>query len=184
MAIDPDEKNWTWVLHEQCPECGIDVSALRWADLAPITRRTADRFADVLLAEPVPSQRSSDDRWSVLEYACHVRDVFVLFRGRLTLMLEQDDPQFENWDQDVTAVEQDYGGQDRDAVAATLRTSGHAMADAIDAVGADQLDRPGRRSDGSVFTVASLSRYFIHDPLHHLHDIGGEPLQVVREPSR
>ena len=184
MAIDPDEKNWTWVLHEPCPECGIDVSALRWADLAPITRRTADRFAHLLIADPAPSQRSSHDRWSVLEYACHVRDVFMLFRHRLLLMLEQDDPQFENWDQDVTAIEDDYGGQDRDAVAAALRTSGHAMADAIDAVDADQLDRPGRRSDGSVFTVASLGRYFLHDALHHLHDIGGEPLQVVREPSR
>ncbi|MDQ3178639.1 MAG: DinB family protein [Actinomycetota bacterium] len=184
MAIDPDEKDWTWVLHEPCQECGIDVSSLRWTDLAPITHRTADRFADLLLADPAPSQRSSDDRWSLLEYACHVRDVFVLFRRRLVVMLEQDDPQFENWDQDVTAIDEDYGGQDRDAVAAALRTSGHAMADAIDAVGVDQLDRPGRRSDGSVFTVASLGRYFVHDPLHHLHDVSGEPLPFVQDTAR
>ena len=42
----------------------------------------------------------------------------------------------------------------------------------VDAVQPEQLDRPGRRSDGAGFTVASFSRYFIHDPLHHLVDVG------------
>ena len=32
--------------------------------------------------------------------------------------------------------------------------------------------RPGRRSNGSVFTVETLGRYFLHDVLHHLHDVG------------
>ena len=22
MPIEPDTKDWTWVLHERCPECG------------------------------------------------------------------------------------------------------------------------------------------------------------------
>ncbi len=29
----------------------------------------------------------------------------------------------------------------------------------------------GLRSDGSAFTVESLAAYFIHDPIHHLHDV-------------
>jgi hypothetical protein len=28
------------------------------------------------------------------------------------------------------------------------------------------------RSDGSRFTVESLARYSIHDPVHHLADVG------------
>jgi len=27
-----------------------------------------------------------------------------------------------------------------------------------------------------VFTVESFAQYFIHDPVHHLHDVGGAVL--------
>jgi hypothetical protein len=39
-------------------------------------------------------------------------------------------------------------------------------------VGPDEWSRPGRRSDGATFTVNSLSRYLLHDIVHHLHDVG------------
>lgn len=29
----------------------------------------------------------------------------------------------------------------------------------------------GRRSNGSVFTVGSLSLYLAHDPIHHIWDV-------------
>lgn len=32
--------------------------------------------------------------------------------------------------------------------------------------------RTGARSDGARFNVDSFARYLIHDPVHHLHDIG------------
>jgi hypothetical protein len=32
-------------------------------------------------------------------------------------------------------------------------------------------DRPGLRSNGSRFTVASLGRYHLHDVVHHLRDV-------------
>lgn len=34
-------------------------------------------------------------------------------------------------------------------------------------------DRTGQRSDGFTFTVATLSRYLVHDLEHHLHDVDG-----------
>jgi hypothetical protein len=37
----------------------------------------------------------------------------------------------------------------------------------------DQYQRSGRRSDGARFTVETFARYFIHDPVHHLHDVTG-----------
>ena len=36
--------------------------------------------------------RRQEDRWSDLEYTCHVRDVFRLYEVRLHLMLDEDDP--------------------------------------------------------------------------------------------
>jgi hypothetical protein len=41
----------------------------------------------------------------------------------------------------------------------------------FDAVPDGAWGRPGRRSNGSTFTVESLGRYFLHDIEHHLHDV-------------
>jgi hypothetical protein len=35
-----------------------------------------------------------------------------------------------------------------------------------------QWERTGARSDGARFSVDSFARYLIHDPVHHLHDVG------------
>lgn len=32
-------------------------------------------------------------------------------------------------------------------------------------------DRPGRRGDGAAFTVATVTRYFLHYPVHHRWDV-------------
>lgn len=66
--------------------------------------------------------------WSPLEYACHVRDVFRIMDTRLGLMLDSHDPAFENWDQDATAVEDDYRAQDPAAVAAELKAAAETFA--------------------------------------------------------
>lgn len=117
--------------------------------------------------------RPSDAIWSATEYACHVRDVFGLFAERLNLMLTEDDPQFANWDQDATAIEDDYAGQQASIVSAELVAAGNKAAAAFDAVPADAWHRTGRRSNGAVFTTATLGQYFLHDIVHHLHDVNG-----------
>jgi len=38
----------------------------------------------------------------------------------------------------------------------------------------EQWSRRGIRSDGSIFTVDSIARYLMHDPVHHLWDVGAE----------
>ena len=35
-------------------------------------------------------------------------------------------------------------------------------------------DRPGSRSNGSVFTVETLLQYILHDVVHHLWDVTGQ----------
>ena len=109
--------------------------------------------------------------WSTLEYSAHVRDVFRTFGGRLELMLAHEDPLFENWDQDATALADRYDLQDPAVVAEELVASGEATAAAFEAVGDDEWERTGRRSNGSFFTVRTLGQYFLHDVVHHLHDV-------------
>ena len=58
-------------------------------------------------------------------------------------------------------------------VATQLATAADTLASRLDDVHGYQWERPGRRSDGALFTVATFVRYFIHDPIHHLHDVTG-----------
>jgi hypothetical protein len=176
MPIVPDDKDWTWVLERPCPECGFDASTFDPARVAPSVRANAAAWAEVLTG-PVGElrRRPRDDRWAALEYACHVRDVFRLYDTRLHLMLDEDDPLYPNWDQDATAVEEDYLGQDPARVSTELRDAAAALAGSFEAVAGPQWDRRGRRSDGASFTVATFGRYMIHDPVHHLYDVTGNP---------
>lgn len=176
MPIVPDTKDWTWVLERACPECGLDPQALPRASVAPMLRDNARAWHAVLTgATPVRGTtvvaRPADDVWSALEYGCHVRDVFRLYDQRLRLMLEQDDPQFPNWDQDATALADRYDEQDPAAVADELVAASAVLAADLERVDEGDWERTGNRSDGARFTIESFARYLIHDPVHHLYDV-------------
>lgn len=170
MAIVPDDKDWTWVLERPCPECGYDPATVDVARLGDLVRENAAAWPE-LLADPNAAQRPSPAQWSAVEYGCHVRDVYRIFDARLQLMLEADDPDFENWDQDAAAVADGYATQDPPTVADELLASGAACATRFDMVTPDQYGRTGNRSDGTRFTVATFGRYLLHDAVHHLHDV-------------
>jgi hypothetical protein len=95
VPVVPDTKDWTWVLERRCPECGFDASTMVCTDVGALVRANAQAWRLVLGRADVRS-RPADDRWSPLEYACHVRDVFRLYDERLRLMLEADGPTYPN----------------------------------------------------------------------------------------
>ncbi|MCW2751362.1 MAG: hypothetical protein JWR83_2472 [Aeromicrobium sp.] len=172
MTIEPDTKDWTWVLGERCEECGLAASDVAPTDIAARTRADLPKWTAVL-RRPDARERPAPGVWSPTEYACHVRDVYALFDQRVRLMLDEDDPQFANWDQDETAIADEYASQDPAIVSTQLVPAGEAIAATFDAVPADAWGRTGRRSNGSEFTVATLAQYFLHDVVHHLHDVHG-----------
>jgi hypothetical protein len=175
VPIEPDLKDWTWVLERPCPECGFASSDVDRDQLGSMIRENAAAWPAVL-ARPGVDRRPDDATWSPLEYACHVRDVFRIYDERLALMLAEDGVQsvvrFPNWDQDASAVDDAYNDQDPAVVADELVAAGEALATSFDAVTGDQWQRRGLRSDGAEFTVDTFGRYFIHDPVHHLLDVG------------
>ena len=168
---ETDEKDWTWVLHSPCPDCGFDARTVPGPQIAGLVMATADRWREAL-AGPDVHRRPAPTVWSTLECGSHCRDVCEIFDQRLNLLLEQDDPTFPYWDQDATAVEKRYWEGDPIVVADELAQAAGVVADAFAAVGDDQWSGTGRRSNGAMFTVESLGRYFVHDIVHHLHDVG------------
>src|SRR5215475_5173693 len=133
MEIEPDTKDWTWVLQRPCGECGLDTSSFPHEALSRMIRENAAAWQLVLEAFDVRT-RPSPQVWSPLEYGCHVRDVFRLYDYRLGLMLTQDDPTYPNWDQDETAVRDRYGEQDPARVADELVEAAQGLADRFDTV--------------------------------------------------
>lgn len=164
-SVPPETKDWTAVLGRGCRQCGFepgfDVETVGWR-----IRMSLPVWQEVL-ARPRLSQQPGGNTWSTLEYAAHVSELHQVFRERLALMLDQDDPEFPDWDQDAAAIEQEYNRQDPAEVARQLRAEGEKTAAAWDAVQGEQWERTGRRGDGKVFTVRSLAEYFAHDLMHH-----------------
>jgi hypothetical protein len=168
--IEPDTKDWTWVLSRPCPECGFDAASVHHTAVA---ERIRDDATDWLtrLGKRDAAHRSHPAVWSTLEYGCHVRDVHRIFNHRVQLMLTEDDPQFQNWDQDETAIADDYASQYPATVATELFDAASVVADTYANVPADAWSRRGVRSNGSEFTIATIAIYHLHDIVHHAYDV-------------
>ena len=172
--VEPDTKDWTWTLQRVCPDCGFEAASVAPGEVSRLVAELTTPWPAVL-ARPDVYERPAPGVWSPVEYAAHVRDVCDVFGVRLRLMLEEDEPQFANWDQDATALEKDYPASDPDAVAAELALAATGLAQGYAEVSGAQWDRRGLRSNGSQFTVLTLGQYCLHDLAHHLHDVGATP---------
>lgn len=167
-AVPPETADWTFVIEQGCAQCGF--SAQDVESTGDRLRATIPRWREAL-SRADAAERPEPTVWSPVEYACHVRDTCRIFRGRLELMLTEENPTFANWDQDQTAVAEDYFHQVPEQVADQLASEAEATAAAFDAVRPDQWQRPSRRSNGSPFTVRTFAVYFLHDVEHHVHDV-------------
>jgi uncharacterized damage-inducible protein DinB len=170
MPITPESKDWTWVLDRPCEECGFDSGDYSREDVSFNIRANLAEWQNQLNREDV-RVRPSATQWSVLEYACHVRDVYRIFCERISLMRNEDIPVFANWDQDQTAIDDDYAAQDPAVVGAELSVAAETLARLLDGVQDNEWARRGTRSNGSQFTIESISIYMLHDSIHHLWDV-------------
>jgi len=111
--------------------------------------------------------------WSALEYACHVRDVFLVQRDRLYIALVEDKPVFAPMYRDQRVTLARYNMQDPEEVAAQLAIAARLMAQAFERLDAAQLQRlciynfpaPAERP------VLWIGQHTVHEGEHHLRDI-------------
>lgn len=171
---EPDTKDWTWTLTRRCEQCGLAAGEVAVADVPERAFVAGEEWVAILRSSPAVGARPEPDVWSPLEYGAHVRDVYRLFDARIALMLVEDDPTFANWDQDETAITDRYAESDPEVVADELEEAALALVTRLRSLAPEQLERRGRRSDGSEFTVGSLAQYFLHDVIHHLWDVTGQ----------
>ena len=148
-AVPGDGKDWTWVLERAVPRVRVRPGALDVADRAGAGAGQRGRRGRACWPGPTPASGRGPTCGRRSSTAATSATCSALFDTRLGLMLDEDDPQFANWDQDETAVAERYGEQDPAVVAAELAAAGDDVAASFAAVDGDQWDRRGRRSDGA-----------------------------------
>jgi DinB superfamily len=172
-----------------CPECGFAYDDCDPAGSAAAVRALPARYR-VPMERSLPGEdlerllrsRPAPGSWSALEYACHVRDSFALYEGRIRVTLAQDRPSFPRMNRDRRAVDQAYNRQDPGAVGDELAASAAALAAELEAVPADGWSRIGVREDLEM-SVDWMARNVIHEGQHHLLDIG-RALRAARRDAR
>jgi hypothetical protein len=59
MTIEPDTKDWTWVLQRPCPECGLDARGIDRDQIGAMVRANAASWQSLLTAPGDPGRRPS-----------------------------------------------------------------------------------------------------------------------------
>lgn len=157
-----------------CAECGFD-----YAEADPLRAgaeivSTADEIAAVL-SDPPPNLRvrPQPDTWSILEYACHVRDVLLVQRERVLLALREECPRLAQMGRDERVEHDGYSDQDPSDVARQLKDAAKLFANVLTRLTPEQWGRtlfynfpePAERS------LRWAAVHTLHELRHHALDI-------------
>lgn len=169
-----------------CEECGFSYESLAPHDVPAAIRSFAKRYRAPLSrflpgedGDELVRQRPHPSRWSALEYAAHVRDVFARYDGWIRECLDRDRPVLEGAPPDELAEERRYNEDEPVAVTDALAANAEQLATTIGSVPDGAWDRVGIRRDQDV-SVLLMSRRAVHEGSHHLLDVG-RGLRAVRD---
>ena len=164
-----------------CDECGFDYESVAPDTIADELRGFARRYrapltrflpgedpSTLLRAHPI------DGTWSALEYACHVRDVFLVQRERLARGLAENTPELEPMRREERVHELRYNEQDPSDVAGAIDAATTAMAEAFEALTPAERERTVvyQWPERAERTLTWIGRHTVHEGSHHLLDIG------------
>ncbi|ORV81763.1 hypothetical protein AWC11_24730 [Mycobacterium interjectum] len=154
-----------------CDPCSVAYERTRIDDAVAVIAGLpgAVRGAIGAVAPEARRVRPAPDVWSVAEYLCHLRDVYVSFTIRLHRVRTEFEPAFEPMFNDLRARRFRYNDCD---IEATLHELAAGSAGFRDEVGrTDDWDRAGTRLPGERRTARWLVRQAMHEGVHHLADI-------------
>ena len=163
--------DWTLCLREPCPDCGGDVGTVGHEDLGRAITDAVAAFARTLAAADPHGVRArrSADAWSVLEYACHVRDLLGVFEHRVRGTLKTPGMALTMWDVDASAVNDSYNEQVPVLVAEEMAAMARSFVGVLIDLDAKAWDTAADRR-GQRFTIRDLTRFVLHELIHHRWD--------------
>jgi hypothetical protein len=115
--------------------------------------------------------RPSPRVWSVVEYVCHLRDVYVSYTVRLFRTRTKHRPALEPMFNDLRAERFRYNDCDLAATLAELEAASRGFCAEIACCDQDDWDRSATRLPNERRTARWLVRQAMHEGVHHLGDI-------------
>ena len=109
--------------------------------------------------------------WSVAEYLCHLRDVYISYTIRLHRIRAEDRPALEPMFNDLRARRFRYNHCDINATLDELSAAAEGFCEQIARTEEGDWDRIATRLPGEDRTARWLVRQAMHEGIHHLGDI-------------
>ena len=156
----------------RCEECGVWYAQVTIEDVSAICHSIAPDVLEAVTALR-PEQRCvrGDDAWSVNEYVCHLRDVFITSTVRLHRARTEDRPYFDPMFNDLRARRFAYIDADAVAVTEELGRVARGFAGEVERLRPHEWDRVACRVVGEERTALFFVRHAHHEAVHHLEDI-------------
>ena len=158
-----------------CEECGFTYDSVAAGDIPAALRSVGGRLTERVRSVDAAAvrMRPSPEVWSVLEYGCHIRDVFRFQRERVDLALREDTPEFTPMRRDERVVEDRYNEQDPSVVADEIAARADELAATFAALSPAERERTCVYGwpEKAVRTLTWVGRHTVHEGEHHLQDI-------------
>lgn len=159
---------------DRCDGCGFEYDLDRAIEASTAIRDGARDLASLLTrADTDVRTRRAADRWSPLEYGCHVRDVLLVQRERVLAARRQDRAKFSPMHRDERVADDGYAEQDPTDVARQLGDAALLFGNVLDRLDPDDWDRM------VVYTypyewersLRWVAVHTVHEVEHHLLDV-------------
>jgi hypothetical protein len=172
---EPKEGNWhTFCGVERCDECGFVYDPREASHAGEAIVESAGELATLIIRSGSDARRRpTPERWSPVEYGCHVRDLLLVQRERLLLARRVERPTTESMGRDERAEHDGYNEQDPTIVARQLSDAALMFANVLSRLDANDWQRtliypypiPTEHS------LQWLAVHTLHEAQHHRLDV-------------
>lgn len=144
----------------------------RWEILSKL-QETPKALASLLRGIPdeVVRRKPAPEKWSILEIACHLRDVERLFLERYAKMASQDRPALRMINQDELAVALKYTQDDPTVALGEFRALRAETVALLSALAHQSWQRIGLHPKRGEFSIAAQADLHVHHDANHLDQI-------------
>jgi uncharacterized damage-inducible protein DinB len=156
-----------------CADCGLSYSETSIEEAVSVIIGLPSAVRDTISAVPATAHRVRPGQgvWSVAEYLCHLRDVYVVFTIRLHRVRTEDRPAMEPMFNELRARRFRYNDCDFEATLSELASAAAGFCEQVARTDDSDWDRAATRLPGENRTARWLVRQAMHEGVHHLRDI-------------
>jgi hypothetical protein len=157
----------------ECAQCALAFGDITIAQAVQVVTALPGAVQAAVAGLPSEARRhrSQPGVWSVVEYVCHLRDVYITYTIRLHRTRTEDRPTLEPMFNDLRARRFRYNERDVEAVIDELASATAGFCDEVACNSGDDWDRTASRLPGEQRTALWLVRQAMHEGVHHLGDI-------------